>query len=104
MRSLWLRGSTVFRSAVDLFETVSDIKGRCFTIKRLDEDLADLKVGVKSGLKLQLFLHDEGEQFWLSVGNFPFNVGSVIIDTTVENGPLVKYFSVTNGGLCYVTI
>ena len=89
MTMKYLANQSLFNISV----TISDIKGRCYTIKWLPEqELIDLEVGIRSGLKLQLFLHDEGEQFWLVVGNFPFQVGSVIIDTTDVTGPQVIYF------------
>ena len=46
-------------------------------------------LGLKPGLKLDMFIHGKGEEVWLQFGAFPFMVSSALIDTMDENGPQV---------------
>jgi hypothetical protein len=40
-------------------------------------------------MNLKVFLHEEDEEFWLKVGNFPFKVASAKLDIKNEDGLLV---------------
>ena len=38
----------------------------------------------KSGLKLILYFHDDGDELWLKVGNFPYHVAFAVVDTSED--------------------
>ena len=64
----------------------STLKGRCFNLKPLIADTAEyIMLGVrKSGLKLILYFHDDGDELWLKVGNFPYHVAFAVVDTSED--------------------
>jgi len=57
---------------------------------RLQEDQDNFfHIGLKTQMNLKVFLHEEDEEFWLKVGNFPFKVASAKLDIKNEDGLLV---------------
>ena len=76
-------------SELRIFETFSELKGRCFTIESVQLESSIMVLGLKPGLKLDMFIHGKGEEVWLQFGAFPFMVSSALIDTMDENGPQV---------------
>ena len=73
-----------------IFETFSELRGRCFIIELVDLEDKMVILGLKPGLKLDIFLLEKGEEVWLQLGLFPYKVSSAVINTMEENGPQVK--------------
>jgi hypothetical protein len=63
-------------------ETLSSYFGRCYTLFRMASHSENFfRLGLKTKLNVNMYLHAKGDEFWLKIGTFPFPVAAAKIET-----------------------